>query len=137
MSTRYLLNLAIVIGGWFLVVATQGFPVTTVTWVTFGVAVGLTTVSCYMAFSRGAIAQRTVGAVGLGLGGWTIVASLVFAPTTALWLGFASAIAFVAIGVVGLTLHELRSERVVHSLDVDRERPAARQTRANGKAVAA
>ena len=137
MSTRYLSNLALVIGGGFLVVATQAFPVATVAWLAFAVAVGLTTISLYMLVGRGAIPQRTAGAVGLILGVWTIVASLVFAPTTVLWLGFASAIAFVVLGLIGLTVHELTTERVVHSLETGSEQRAPRQTRANGKTVVA
>jgi hypothetical protein len=44
-----------------------------------------------------------------------------FFPTTVVWLGFASACAFVLLGVAGLTAHELTTERVVHSLAVERE----------------
>jgi hypothetical protein len=66
--------------------------------------------------------------VAVALGAWTIVASLVFAPTTVVWLGFASALGFVALAVAGLTAHELTTERVVHSLTVERN-PMARSGR--------
>jgi hypothetical protein len=61
--------------------------------------------------------QRALPGVTALLGGWTVVASLVFLPTTVVWLGFASAAAIVALAVAGLTAHEL-VERVVHSLEV-------------------
>ena len=41
-----------------------------------------------------------------------------FSGTVITWLGFASAAAFVALAFIGLTLHELHSERVVHSIEV-------------------
>jgi hypothetical protein len=46
------------------------------------------------------------------------VASLVFAGSTITWLGFASGAAFVALALTGLTLHEVSTERVVHSIEV-------------------
>jgi hypothetical protein len=55
-----------------------------------------------------------------------IVESLVFAPTTVLWLSFASAIALVALALSGLTAHELTTERVVHSFEVEHA-PASRE----------
>lgn len=44
-----------------------------------------------------------------------------------LWLGFAAAAALVAIAVFGLTAHELTTERVVHSLEVDRKSVGGRE----------
>jgi hypothetical protein len=121
MSIRYLSNLALMIAAAFLVVATQAFLAGTVAWLTFGIAAGLTLLSAYMLIGRHGIAQRMVGGLGAVLGAWTIVASLVFVPATVVWLGFASAIAFVVLGIAGLTAHELTTERVVHSLAVERE----------------
>lgn len=77
-----------------------------------------------------------VGGLVAVLGAWTIVASLVFVPTTAATLGFASALGFVALGVVGLTAHELTTERVVHSLEVE-ESEGARRPLADRQPVAA
>lgn len=64
--------------------------------------------------------------------------SLVFGGATSRWLSFADGCAMLALAVVGLVLHELSTERVVHSLEVidsrshdgsttdtDRERVAA------------
>ena len=43
-----------------------------------------------------------------------------------MWLGFASAVALVALAIVGLTIHEVTTERVVHSIQVEHE-PALRR----------
>ena len=40
------------------------------------------------------------------------------------WLGFASGVALVALAFTGLTIHELSTERVVHSFEVH---PSARE----------
>jgi hypothetical protein len=129
MSTRYFSNLILAVIGGFLVVATMAFAPVTAAWLTFAIAVGATVVSLYMAGFEKSLSQRILGGVLGILSVWTIVASLVFAPTTVVWLGFASAIAFVALAVIGLTIHELSTERVVHSLEVqslqERERIAA------------
>jgi hypothetical protein len=129
--------LALIIAAGFLVVATQAsFSAPTVAWLTFGIAAGLTPLGAYMLISRSTIAQRVVGGVVAALGAWTIVASLVFVPATVVSLGFASALGFVALGVIGLTAHELTTERVVHSLGFDQPQ-ASRRPLANREPVAA
>ena len=137
MSTRYLTNVALMIAGGVLVVATAALAAPTGAALTFAVTIGLTIVSLYMLVAVKSIAQRVIGGVGVVLGAWTILASLVFVPATATSLGFAAAIAFVGLGLIGLTAHELTSERVVHALEVVTKAPAARQRGRNGKAVAA
>ncbi|HUE28855.1 MAG TPA: hypothetical protein VMP89_18925 [Solirubrobacteraceae bacterium] len=126
MSIRYLTNLALAIAAGFLVVATQAFTAPTASALTFAIASGATILGVYMLVSRSTIAQRVVGGLVSVLGAWTIVASLVFVPATAVTLGFASALAFVALGVIGLTANELTTERVVHSLDVEQSEGARR-----------
>jgi hypothetical protein len=118
MSTRYFSNLLLALIGGFLVVATMAFAPVTAAWLTFAVAAGATVISLYMIALEKGLVQRSLGGALAILGIWTIVASLVFAPSTVVWLGFASALAFVALAVIGLTVHELTSERVVHSLEV-------------------
>jgi FtsH-binding integral membrane protein len=118
MSTRYFSNLTLALIGGFLVVATMAFAPVTAAWLTFAIAVGATVISLYMIAFEKSLVQRSLGGLLAILGAWTIVSSLVFAPSTVVWLGFASALAFVAVAVIGLTVHELTTERVVHSLDV-------------------
>jgi hypothetical protein len=118
MSIRYLYNMAVALAAGFLVVATQTFGATTVTWLTFGIAAAITLASLGMTIVRGGLAQRILSGLAVALGAWTIVASLVFAPTVVVWLGFASALGFVALAIGGLTIHEFTTERVVHSFEV-------------------
>lgn len=133
MSTRFLFNLILAVAAGFLVVATQAFAPVTVAWITFGIAVGTVMLSTGALALRTGLVQRLLTAAALIIGIWTIVASLVFFPTTVVWLGFASALALVGLAVVGLILHELTTERVVHSLEVgyapraERERTNARE----------
>lgn len=119
MSIRYLYNITLGLAAGFLVVATVAFAAPTVAWLTFAIAAGITVLSASMLIAQGGLAQRGLAGTAVLLGIWTVVASLVFAPGTVVALGFASAVAFVALAVAGLTLHELRTERVVHSLEVD------------------
>jgi hypothetical protein len=62
--------------------------------------------------------QRGLDAVIGLLGAWMIVASMVFGGLVITWLGFASGVALIALALAGLTLHELSTERVVHSFEV-------------------
>jgi Asp-tRNA(Asn)/Glu-tRNA(Gln) amidotransferase A subunit family amidase len=133
MSIRYLYNITIALAAGFLVVATQAFAAPTVAWLTFAIAVGATALGAGMLFTHGGMSNRALAGVGVALGIWTIVASLVFAPATVVWLGFASALAFVGLALVGLTLHELTTERVVHSLEVE----SARTLREDDSLIAA
>ena len=125
--TRYLSNLALTAAAGFLVVAEFAFTLTTAAWLTFALAIGFVAISGFMLIAGRHIVQRAIGGLGLVIGAWTIVASLVFAPATVMWLGFASAVALVALGIAGLTSHELTTERVVHSLQVQREPVAVRE----------
>lgn len=118
MRTRFFYNSILALAAGFLVVATQAFAPVTVAWITFGIAAGITVAALAVTPLRTGLIQRVLSTLTVGLGAWTIVASLVFAPTTVVWLGFASAIAFVALAFAGLTAHELTTERIVHSLDI-------------------
>lgn len=127
MSIRYLSNLALALVAGFLVVATQAFALPAVKWLTFAIAIGATVIGLGTGAIRVPLAQRGLGGLAAGIGIWTIVASLVFSLHTVMWLGFASALALVALAVVGLTIHELSAERVVHSIQVEHESAEQRQ----------
>lgn len=113
------------LGGGFLIVAVFAWPAPTVATLGFAVSIalavfGLTMV--VMAASGGARGERigvsALGALTCVIAGWTIIASLVFAPATARWLIFASACAHVALSMMSLVIHEVSTERVVHHLEV-------------------
>ncbi|HET7514359.1 MAG TPA: hypothetical protein VFJ60_06130 [Gaiella sp.] len=66
--------------------------------------------------------QRTLDAVAAVRAAWTIVETIVFSGPVMVWLTFGASAGMVALGVVGLTVHELSAERVVHSLEDVRTR---------------
>ena len=66
---------------------------------------------------RGA-AQRALDGAVVAIGLWTVVESLLFTGAALVWLSFGAAAAIAALTIAGLTLHEVGSERVVHSLEV-------------------
>ena len=117
MRHRYLTNLTLLLAGGFLVVTSMAFPASVFAWLMLavGIATVILMVPAVAIRSRG-LAQRGLDGTGCALGIWTIIASMVFAGTAVTWLGFASGIGLVALAVAGLTLHELSSEHVVHSL---------------------
>lgn len=118
MNSRYVSNIVLAIAGAFLVVASQVWTPSVFMWLMFGIGVlALALAGAGAIPGRGNVQRTLDGAVGI-LSAWTIIASLVFAGSAITWLGFASAVAFVGLAVIGLTLHELHTERVVHSLEV-------------------
>jgi hypothetical protein len=124
MNIRYPYNIGLALVAGFLVVATQAFAPTTVACLTFAIVTGATLAALGSIPARVGLFQRAPSGVTAVVGAWTIVATLVFAPTTVVWLGFASAVALLALAVAGLTAHELSTERVVHSIEVE-ERAAS------------
>jgi hypothetical protein len=119
MRSRYLTNIALVVLGGFLVVASQAFAAATLTWLMLGIgAAALAITVPALGFARRGIAQRSLDGTVAVIAAWTIVAGLVFSGAAVTWLGFAGAVAIVAIAVIALTVHELSTERVVHSLEI-------------------
>jgi hypothetical protein len=120
MSTRYLTNLALLLLGAFVVVVSQAFAVSTFMWLMFGAGIAAVVIAApgVAVRSRGPI-QRGLDGLTSSLGAWTIVASVVFSGAAVTWLGFASGLALVAFATIGLTFHELKTERVVHSIAVE------------------
>jgi membrane-associated phospholipid phosphatase len=118
MNSRYLTNIGLSVMGGFLVVASQVWAPSVFMWLMLGGGVAAVALAAGIAIPRRGLSQRALdGIIGV-LGAWTIIASLVFSGTVVTWLGFASGAAFVALAVTGLTLHELVTERVVHSFEV-------------------
>lgn len=136
MRSRYLTNIVLALLAGFLVVASQAFAPAVLTWLMLGIGVATLAIAvpAGLALRRRGILQRSLDGIVAVLGAWTIVAGLVFAGATVTWLGFSAAIAIVAMAVIGLSAHELSTERVVHSLEVhagarEMERPLADASR--------
>jgi hypothetical protein len=118
MNSRYLTNAALAVIGGFTVVASQVWLPATFMWLMFAAGILAVVLSAAVALNGRGVVQRGLDGVTATLGAWTIVASLVFSGSVVTWLGFGSAAAFVALAFIGLTLHELYTERVVHSIEV-------------------
>ncbi len=118
MNSRYLTNIGLALMGGLLIVGSQVWSVPAFMWIMFGIGTGAIALTAAAMLPRRGSAQRALdGVIGV-LGIWTVVASLVFAGATVTWLGFASGAALLVLAIAGLTLHELSTERVVHSLEV-------------------
>jgi hypothetical protein len=134
-KSRYpFLAMGNLLGGGFLLVAVFAWAAATATWLGFAISIPLLLFGLAMAYSAlrgGAAVGERIGVTTLGLitsviAGWTIIASLVFAPSTARWVIFASACAHVILSMASLVIREITTERVVHHLDVaERESLAA------------
>jgi hypothetical protein len=126
MSTRYLSNISLAAAGAFLAVAAFAFGVSTFEWLSFAGGIAAIAISSAIVLKGRGNAQRAIDATAAAVGAWTIVESLLFSGTTITWLGFGAGAALAGLALVGLTLHELHTERVVHSIEVhDSERELA------------
>ncbi|HZL48483.1 MAG TPA: hypothetical protein VFC30_05655 [Solirubrobacteraceae bacterium] len=119
MRLCFLTNVVFVVLAGFLIVASMAFGVPVFAWLMFGAGIAALALAApaITVPSRGRAQRGVDGIIGL-LGAWTIVASMVFGGAVITWLGFASGAALVALALAGLTIHELSTERVVHSFEV-------------------
>jgi drug/metabolite transporter (DMT)-like permease len=120
MLTRYISWLAIGLAAAFLVVASSAFgSLAAIAWLAFAISVGTLLVSTGLAYGyRRHIPTLITAIVTAVVSAWTIVASLVFSQPTVQNLALAGALALGGLALVGLTVHELSSERITHSLEV-------------------
>jgi len=119
MHIRYVSWVATAVAAAFLVVASASFTsLTAIAWLAFGISIGTLVVSVGIAYRyHDHIPTLVIGALTAAVSGWTIVASLVFSPSTVDNLALAGSLAITALALAGLTAHELSTERVVHSLE--------------------
>ena len=118
MNSRFLTNIGLTIVGAFTVVASFVWAPATFSWLMLAAGIVAVALSLGVAIPGRGTVQRSLDVAIGGLAAWTIVASLVFAGTALTWLGFASGAGFVVLALAGLVLHEVRTERVVHSFEV-------------------
>jgi hypothetical protein len=118
MNSRYLSNIALALLGGFLLLVSQVWTLSVFSWVMLGAGIAAVALAGAAIWpSRGPAQRGLDAAIGI-LGAWTIVASLVFSGSVVTWLGFASGGGLLALALAGLTLHELSTERVVHSFEL-------------------
>ena len=119
--SRFISWLAIGVAAAFLVVATASFSLTTITWLAFAVSIGTLVVSAGLSYGyRRHIPTLVTALATVVVSAWTIVASLVYSPSTVQNLALASALAISGLAIVGITEHELSNELVI--LESARER---------------
>jgi hypothetical protein len=129
MRTDFISRLALLLIAGFLIIATQVWPMATVEWLFIVGGVVM------IALAAGALGQdpgpqRSLDGVLAVLGVWSIVQAIVFSGMTLEWVSFATAAAGALLATVGLTLHEMTTERVVHELRVTtRDERAGRPAR--------
>jgi hypothetical protein len=119
MYVRFISWLTMAIAAAFLVVATAAFGLSTVQWLAFGFGIGTLAVSIGLGVRYRRRLPTVIPAVlGAIVSAWTVVASLVFAPTTVQPLALAGGLAIAVLAIIGLRSNELSSEWVVQSLEV-------------------
>jgi hypothetical protein len=119
MRIRFASYLCVGIAAAFLVFATVAFSLPTIAALAVGVGVGMLAVSLNIAVPyRKDLASLATGGAIAAVSAWTVLASQVFSQSTVEDLTFASAVAVGVLAMAGLTAEELRTERVVHSLEV-------------------
>lgn len=117
MSSRFITGASIAILAAFVVVVSQAFTPGVLSWVAFGIAVGIVVivVVSQLDLSRGAI-QRTLDACSVVVGGLLIGFPLAASGTAVTWLSFAFALGLVGIALVGLCMNEVVNWRSQHHL---------------------
>ena len=117
MRTNFASRLALLLVAGFLVVATQVWTGGTLEWLFIAggiVMIGLAAIG----ISAPSGAQRALDGLIALLGVWSIVEAIAFEGSTLEWVSFWTALAGAAVAVIGLVIHEMTTERVVHELSV-------------------
>jgi hypothetical protein len=129
MRIDFISRLALLLLAGFLLISTQVWAMGTVEWLFIVggiVMIGL----AFAGFGQARGLQRGLDVVLALVGIWSVVQAIVFDGTTLEWVSFATAAAAALIATIGLTIHEMTTERVVHELSVTRgEEPASRHAR--------
>jgi peptidoglycan/LPS O-acetylase OafA/YrhL len=117
MRIRFLSFISLAVAGGFLVVASQAFTAVDTANLALGVGIGMLVVSMGTAARfRRHRPSFAVGVITALVSAWMIIASQVFSLETVQNLTLAESLAVAGLAIVGLTGHELSTERVVHAL---------------------
>ena len=143
LRTRWSLTLALALGGGFLVVDSFAWSPGLASDIGFAVSLGMLPVGLALfvtarrapqylslpARDLRVAAWQAISTMAITIAGWNVVQSRIWDGGTARWLTFANGLAMVGVALAGLILHELSTERVVHSLEiVEREEHAPETT---------
>jgi presenilin-like A22 family membrane protease len=133
---RYFAYLLLAVAAVFLVVASQAFVVFDIANVSLGVGIGMLAISLLIAFRyRRHVPSLVIGLAAAVVSAWMIVSSQLFSLSVVQNLTFAEALGVAGLTIIGLTAHELSTERVVHSLQPTRERKSASHTEQPRQAI--
>jgi hypothetical protein len=122
MRLHFFSRLALLLIAAFGVVATQVFA--THAWseetleLMFIVGGGLIVALALLDAVAYGVAQRALDGLIVLLGAWSVVEALAFGGNELKWWSFGTACALAALSVIGLVIHEMTTERVVHELAV-------------------
>ena len=117
MRIDFISRLALLLVAGFLIVATQVWGAGTIEWLFIVGGIVMIALAAG-AFGEVPGPQRTLDALLGVLGVWSIVQAIVFTGSTLEWVSFTTAAVAALLATVGLTIHELTTERVVHELSV-------------------
>ena len=131
MRIRFMSWLALGLAAAFLVVSTTAFTLPDIVALALGIGIGMLIVSLGIAFGYRSHTATVIPALATAIvSAWMIVASQVFAQRTVRHLTLAEALVVAGLALIGLTVHELSTERVVHSLEVKAARRESEPTAA-------
>jgi peptidoglycan/LPS O-acetylase OafA/YrhL len=122
MRLHFISRLALLLVATFGVVATQVFATHAWTEETleymFVIGGGVTIALALLDAMADAIAQRALDALIVLVGAFSVVEALSFGGSELKWWSLGTAAALAALSVIGLAIHEMTTERVVHELSV-------------------
>ncbi|MGH2832740.1 MAG: hypothetical protein ACRDK2_08185 [Solirubrobacteraceae bacterium] len=128
MRIRYFSFVALGVCAVFLIVASQAFALVDIANLALGIGIGMLVLSAGLTVRyRRHISTSVCGICAAVVSAWMIIASQVFSLSSVQDLTFAEALAITGLALVGLTAHELSTERVVHSLSPLAARDPAEQ----------
>jgi hypothetical protein len=118
----WFLNVLLALLGGFMMLESQAFASGTAGDIGFACGIGVLVLSLATltaAVRRGGPAFRGLAALSSLIGAWTIIATAgTFSASVTKWLTFADGGAVLALALIALGLHEITTERVVHSIEV-------------------
>jgi len=116
-SSRYATNVLLALFGGFVVVASRSFSTSVVGWLAFAFGIAVVAVSILAQLDRGrGVVQRVLDAAMAALGGLAMGFGVGTAGSVERWTAFAFALGWVAVGLAGLTVHEISQWRAARGL---------------------
>jgi peptidoglycan/LPS O-acetylase OafA/YrhL len=128
MSLRFLTNAVLALLGATLVVFSMAVSAHAAGWIAFGTSIAIISVLGLIQPARGrGIPQRGLDLAVVISAAAMIATSLFYTGVTLTWLVFGFGVLYVGLANLGLGLHEIRTEHVVHELAPSAERERERE----------